>query len=90
MESTKKVVIVVGETEVSEGDLVLRIGRIAGVLLLASGLGLGIWMAIIEGHQTRSESHAIITFWSTSAQIGGLGALVLVASGLFSFLKSKK
>jgi hypothetical protein len=90
MESTKKVVIVVGETEDNEGDLVLRIGRVAGVLLLASGLGLGIWMAIIVGHQTRSESQAIITFWSTSAQISGLGALVLVASGLFSFLKSKK
>ena len=90
MESTKKVVIVVGETEDNEGDLILWIGRVAGVLLLASGLGLGIWMAIIEGHQTKSESHAIVTFWSTSAQIGGLGALVLVASGLFSFLKSKK
>ena len=90
MGSSKKVVIVMGETEVSDGDLVLRIGRVVGVLLLASGLGLGIWMAIIAGHQTRSESHAIITFWSTSAQISGLGALVLVASGLFSFLRSKK
>jgi hypothetical protein len=90
MESTKKVVIVVGETEDNEGDLILLIGRVAGVLLLASGLGLGIWMAIIKGHQTRSESQAIITFWSTSAQISGLGVLVLVASGLFSFLKSKK
>jgi len=89
MESTKKVVIVVAN-EASVGDLILRIGRIVGVLLLASGLGLGIWMAIIKGHQTRSESQAIITFWSTSAQISGLGALVLVTSGIFSFLRSKK
>jgi hypothetical protein len=89
MESTKKVVIVVAK-EVNTGDLILRIGRVAGVLLLASGLGIGIWMAIITGHQTRSESHAIITFWSTLSQIGGLGVLVLVASALLSFLKYKK
>jgi hypothetical protein len=89
MESSRKVVIVVGK-EVSTGDLILRIGRVAGVLLLASGLGLGIWQAIIAGHQTRSESHAIITFWTTLAQIGGLGVLVLVASALLAFLKSKK
>ena len=86
----KRKVFIVVDDEVSVGDLALRIGRVAGVLLLASGLGLGIWMAIISGHQTRSESQAIITFWSTTAQVSGLGALVLVASGLFSFLKSKK
>ncbi len=89
MESTQKVVILV-DKGVSTGDLILRIGRVVGVLLLASGLGLGIWMAIITGHDTRSEGRAIVTFWSTLAQIGGLGVLILVASALLSFLKSKR
>jgi len=90
MESKDKYRFIIVDDEEKLRSLVLLVGNMVGVLLLLSGLVLGTWLGIMKGRDTGSESQAITTFWLTAAQISGLGTLILVTSGLLSFLRNKQ
>ncbi len=84
--------------QINIGKVALRVATLGGWFVLLSGVGLGIWDAVDvskinvetdQGTVSTNLGDAFKAFWTTLAQIGGLGVLIIVVSEVLQGIRAK-